>query len=227
MENTNVNRFHAATDEELLKLTAPKLGKQGWQVLVIGGAKIRDAQSGKWGINVTASPATSMESDTKIKKNIRVYDTLWAWFKDPSNKKRKPADSFGLFEQFVRAFGVTMPSDGTELPGRARRDAATGKLVGPDGAAISTQEANVLTLAYNKWLDQLYKELVSLVEAGENPLKNYMAYGKIVHNKGQTGDQVYANIEKLSATLPDDAVLVDPFAKDDGDDSDDDSEDDN
>lgn len=222
----NVNKFQGAGDDELAKLGRPKLAKAGWQVLVCNGTKMRDASTGKWGLNVSYSPANEMSENAKIKKNIRVYNTLWAWFKDPTDKKRKPADSFGLFEQFARSHGVKMPSDGSTLPPLPRRDPATTKLVDPDGNVVSKMDADKMRFAYNKWLDQLFRELWQATEepadGQDHPLKGEAVYAKIVHN--ESNGQVYANIEKFAAELPADAVLVDPFAKSDDAEEDDDND---
>jgi hypothetical protein len=226
MQNENVNKYQGANDDDLRKLGQPKLAKAGWGVFVIQSAKMRDASTGKWGINVSYSPANEMSAEAKIKRNVRVYNTLWAWFKNPADKKTKPADSFGLFEQFVRTHGVTMPSDGSSVPALPKRNAATGKLE-IDGSVVDKLAADQAKLKYNRWLDQLFRELWRATDEpgdGDHPLKGYAVFAKIEYN--ESGGNTYANITKMAATLPEDAVLVDPFAKTEDTDVDD-SEDEN
>lgn len=227
--DNNANRFAAASDDDLAKLRRAKLIPPGWYPMVVQGAKMRDAASGKWGINVTYSPAEAMEANAKIKKSIRVYNTLWMWFRDPGKPERKKADNvYGMFESFVRSHGITMPSDGSEPPKRAYRDNATDKLCAPDGTELKGPEgkkiADQLTAAYDKWMDKLVKELIVTVEKGaENPLVGYAAFAKIKHEKSEDG-RIFMNVERFAATLPDDAEMTNVFELKSEDDEEEDSE---
>ena len=101
-----VPRFGVADDKEITKLRQNKnLPGEKWFALVGLGATIKEnPKTGKFGINLRAAPLPALDADEKsAKRRYSVFISLLAWFKDPSNKARKPADTFGIWDGYVSA----------------------------------------------------------------------------------------------------------------------------
>jgi hypothetical protein len=221
VENTNpLGRFAGSINEEQTKkLRQSKALPDGvWVAVGIDPrVSVKDAKSGKYGINAKFIPLPSPTADMKEgKRKYTMFNTFWSWLRDPSNKARKPGDTFGLFDGWVNAAEPTMPSDGSALPPRAKRDPESDMLTDEAGVALGKNMAEAKKVAdamqskRDLWIQKLYIEFLTAAEdkkkSKDHPMGGYSCYGKVTHSKSPDG-RVFANIGSFRKELPEGAEL--------------------
>lgn len=226
------------TPEQIKKVRERKKLPDGILVpIMIGTVKIKDNEtSGKWGLNVAMIPIPALDSPSKdAKRGYTMYGSFLSWFKDPRNKARKVANTFGLFENWVRGAQPTMPSDGSSLPPTAIRDPETDELIHPETKKpLSTDKkqaramAESMQEAQTAWIQKLYSEYVLAAEqkVKPHPMEGWIAIGKVTYSQGEDG-KTYANVGGFRAELPEGEELFDlvKYKPADGEDEDEDESD--